>query len=419
MYIYIETYGCTANQSDHCTLEGILRDHQHTIVSNIEAAEAIILFTCTVIDTTEQRMLSRIKQLTKSQKILIITGCMPVVQEELIKKIAPKARLFSPRELHLIPQILAQESIPPMQSSKIHLPKYYPTIIAPISIAEGCHLSCSYCITHLARGNLTSYPINGIIETIKDALNQGCKEIQLTAQDTASYGIETQQYTLGDLLNAITGIPGEYRIRIGMMNPLTTNQHLTEIIKGYANKHIYKFLHLPIQSGDNLILKKMNRGYTIEIALEILKEFRKYYPDITLSTDIIVGFPQETDAQYQNTIQLLKKIKPDIINITRFSARPLTKAKSMPGRIPTQIVKQRSRDVTSICKTLAEEKNKEHIGKQYTILITKTNNNHQIIGRTSSYKPVLLQEIIPIGSFAQTKIYDADAIHLYGNLINK
>ena len=418
MQIYIETYGCTANQSDHCTLEGLLKTYQHTIVPSIETADVIILLTCTVIDTTEQRMLSRIKHFTKSQKTLIITGCMPVVQEQLIKTIAPTAYLFSPQEIHLIPTILNQDSITPAQSLKIQLPKHYPTIIAPILIAEGCQFSCSYCITHFARGHLKSYPINDIRNTVKDALDQGCKEIQLTAQDTAAYGMETQHINLGGLLNSITDISGEYRIRVGMMNPVTTNHHLSEIINGFDDNHIYKFLHLPVQSGDNLILHKMNRDYSTNIILKIIQEFRKYYPTITLATDIIVGFPQETDTQHQNTIRLLRKFKPDIVNITRFSARPITKAKSMPGRVPTHIVKQRSRELTNVCKTITEEKNKEHIGNQYTVLITKKSNNQQVIGRTLDYKPVLLPVSIPIGSFVDVKIYDADAIHLYGNLIN-
>jgi MiaB-like tRNA modifying enzyme len=418
MHIYIESYGCTANHSDRCTLEGLLRNHQHIIEQSIDTAEVVILLTCTVIDTTEQRMLSRIRTLSETHKTLIITGCMPVVQSKLIKNIAPYSHLFTPQDLYQIPNLLTKNKIPQIKPSKIQLPKYYTTLTAPISIAEGCQQSCSYCITHIARGYLHSYPINDITKSVRNALDQGCKEIQLTAQDTAAYGQETHQKNLGNLLNSITQIPGKYRIRVGMMNPLTTKKHLNDILNGFNNTHIYKFLHLPIQSGDNQILQKMNRGYTTETTFNIIKEFRKHYSDLTLATDIIVGFPQETDNQHLNTIKLLRDIKPDIVNITRFSARPHTKAKSLSGRIPTNISKQRSRELTAICESIAIEKNKEYIGKNYSVLITKKSKENHSLGRNSNYKPIIISSKIPTGKFIEVEIYRADAIHLYGNLIN-
>jgi tRNA A37 methylthiotransferase MiaB len=149
---------------------------------------------------------------------------------------------------------------------------------------------------------------------------------------------------------------------------------------------------------------------------KIVSTFRKKYPHITLSTDIIVGFPGESEEQFERSVKLIKKVKPDIVNITRFSARPMTKAKTMKGRIATEIVKDRSRRLTKICKEISRQINAKHIGKEYTVLITKKEDDI-FIGRADNYKPVVIQEDVKVGEFAPVKIVDSGDIHLFGKLI--
>jgi MiaB-like tRNA modifying enzyme len=302
------------------------------------------------------------------------------------------------------------------ETKKTLLPKDYDTVIAPIAIAEGCILSCSYCITHFARGQLRSFPIPEIITDICSALKQGCKEIQLTAQDTASYGFDTGT-NLGKLLTHICAIEGDFRVRVGMMNPMTVQKNLDSILAAYQHPKIYKFLHLPVQSGDDEILKKMNRGYTVKDFLSIVNRFRKTVISLTLSTDVIIGFPTETQTQFERTITLLKKVKPDIINITRYSARPLTTAKTMKGRIPTHVAKERSQLITETCGNISKEKNKEHIGKTYTVLVTEKGKQKTFAGRAENYKQVILKEPVAIGTLVQVEIIDASLTHLVGKLI--
>ena len=303
-----------------------------------------------------------------------------------------------------------------MEKNKTLFSKYFEGVVAPVSIAEGCMFSCSYCITSLARGKLRSFPIDEIRKDVCSAINNGCKEIQLTAQDTSSYGLHTG-HDLGDLLRNVSTIKGDYRIRVGMMNPFTCLKHLDSIIKGFENPKIYRFLHLPVQSGDNDILKKMNRKYTVDDFLKMIKKFRDKYPDITISTDIIVGFPTETDEQFQHTIDLLKTVKHDITNITRYSARPYTKAKTMKGRIKTDIVKKRSRILTDLCSKISENNNLKHIGKKHTILITEEGKNVTFVGRSENYKPVVIKENIDIGEFVPIKVIDAASTYLVGSII--
>ena len=189
------------------------------------------------------------------------------------------------------------------------------------------------------------------------------------------------------------------------------------ILQGYKNQKIYKFLHLPIQSGNNDILKKMNRKYTVKDCMNIIEKFRDNFPDISIATDIIVGFPSETEEKFQNTINLLKKIKPDITNITKYSARPYTKAKQMDGRIKTEVVKERSKILTNLCSKISKVNNKKYIGKKFTVLITEEGKNNTYVGGTDNYKPVVIKEDVEIGEFLSVVIADSASTYLVGKLI--
>ena len=416
MNVYLEVYGCTANKSDASLILGLLKENNCKIVKDMNNANALILLTCTVIGTTEQRMLSRIREFKKTGKKVIIAGCMASVQSELVKSIISDALFLPPQYSHHIVDLLNNKNLSFTAKNKTIVSKYFDGINAPIAIAEGCMFSCSYCITSLARGKLTSYPINEIVEDVCAAIKHGCKEIQLTAQDTGSYGLDIK-HDLGELLSHVSKINGKYRIRVGMMNPHTLLKNFDSILQGYEDPKIYKFLHLPIQSGDNDILKKMNRKYTVNDCLKIIEKFRAAYSDITIATDIIVGFPSETEEQFQHTIKLLEKIKPDVTNITKYSARPNTKAKAMNGRIKTEIVKERSKILTNLCSKISKENNQKHIGKKYTILITEEGKNNTVVGRAENYKSVVIKEDAGIGEFVSVIINDAASTYLVGRLI--
>ena len=416
MKVYLEVYGCTANKSDASLVKGILKENNYTIVYDIDKADALVLLTCTVINTTEQRMISRLKKFKDTGKKIIVSGCMASVQSELLKSIIPDAILLPPQYSYQIIDVLNNEKPVFEEKNKTNFSKSYEDIFAPISISEGCNFSCSYCITSIARGKLKSYPIEEIENDINKVINIGCKEIQITSQDTSSFGIDIGE-NLGNLLTNIGKINGLFRIRVGMMNPYTCFRNIDSIINGYKSPKIYKFIHIPVQSGDNNILKKMNRKYNVEDFLEIIDKFKSHYPDITVSTDVIVGFPTETDSQFQNTVDLLKKINPDITNITRFSARPFTKAKIMKGRIDTNIVKKRSKYLTEVCGEISKKINIEHIDKEYDVLITEKGKNNTFVGRSENYKPVVLRGELKIGEFKSVRIKKAASTYLVGSII--
>lgn len=415
MKFYLETYGCTANKADESLIRGTIESKKHEVVNKIEQANILVILTCTVIDTTEQRMLSRLKKLKKTVKKIVVAGCMASIQRDVVKKILPNAVFLPPQYPHHILDIIEKKDISFTQKNKTDIPKVFEKRVAPINISEGCMFNCSYCITCFTRGKLKSYPIKGIRENVESAVKKGCIEIQLTSQDTSSYGLDKNK-NLGDLLQNIKDIKGTYKIRVGMMNPYTCLLNLGSILKGYNNPKIYKFLHLPVQSGDNVILKKMNRKYSVSDFKRIIKSFREKYPEITLSTDVIVGFPTETEDQFNKTVELIKKIKPDITNITRYSARPNTEAKKMKGRIKTEVTKKRSKTLTKLCKHISIEKNRENIGTKQNVIITQKRKNHTSFGRTEDYKPVLIKKDVDIGRIYKVKIIDSDLTHLVGSI---
>jgi len=417
MNIYIETYGCTANKSDESIIKGILLKNSFKIIKNYEKADVIIILTCTVIDTTEQKMISRFKLFKHYKKKIIVTGCMASVQSDLIKSILPDSTILPPYFIHyIIDAIKGVKSINYKKIDKTRFAKYYNGLIAPISISEGCNFSCSYCITTMARGNLRSFPIEEIKNDVKSAINQGCIEIQLTSQDTSSYGLDSNT-NLGILLKNICKINGLYKIRVGMMNPYNSLRNLDDIINGFNNDKIYKFLHLPVQSGDDEILKIMNRKYNINDFFNIINKFKNKFPDISISTDIIVGFPSETKDQFYKSINLIKKLCPDILNITKFSARPNTKAKYLPGRINTEDVKNRSRVLTKIFNEISYNKNKALIGEKYCIITTEIGKNNTTIGRTDNYKTVVIKDKINLGKNIMIEVISSEKNYLVGKII--
>lgn len=416
MRIYIETYGCTANKSDERLLVGLLTYKGHRIVRTIAEADVLVLLTCTVIGTTEQRMLSRLKVFQKTQKMIVVTGCMPSVQSDLLRSIAPQAHLLPTRSIQYICDIIEGKKPLLIETKKSALPKLYDGVIAPVLIAEGCRASCSYCITHFARGNLRSFPVDEVVTDVHSALKQGCKEIQLTAQDSASYGLDTGT-NLGELLTRVCTLNETFRIRVGMMNPATVKKNIEPILTAYHHENIYKFLHVPVQSGDDEILSKMSRGYTREEFIDLVGRFRKEIPTLTLSTDVIIGFPTERQEQFERTMDLLEEIKADIVNITRFSARPLTSAKKIKGRIPTQVVKDRSKKTTELCSKLSLKKNQTYLRKVYRVLVTEKGKQDTFMGRSESYKQVVLTEPVPIGGFVNAEIVHATSSYLVGKLI--
>ncbi|MFX1295395.1 MAG: tRNA (N(6)-L-threonylcarbamoyladenosine(37)-C(2))-methylthiotransferase [Promethearchaeota archaeon] len=426
--IFIETFGCSFNQASSEIIEGILYNNNFQIVPSIEESDIILLNSCIVKTNTEARILNKIKIYTRKfpNKSLLVAGCMPEVLSEKLLQINQQISMLGP---HFVTNILkAIQSIAhgkqfiqigQRKETKLCLPrKIQNHVIAKIQIAQGCLNNCAYCITKHAMGNLQSYLAEKILKEIKNDLDKGCKEIWLTTQDTGCYGFDLNS-SLPELLKQVLELPSEFRIRVGMMNPRSFKEIHKQLIQIYSHPKIYKFIHVPIQSGNDEILKKMNRQYFISDIEGILTKYRQVFPNLSLSTDIIVGFPSETNEQFEDTVSFVKKIQPDIVNISKFSVRPKTSAAQMKP-LPTKVVKKRSTILSKICDDISRAQNMNFIKKysEQRVLTISSGKKGGVIARTDNYKPVILEGDCDLGKFYNVKLINASKNHLKGVIVS-
>jgi MiaB-like tRNA modifying enzyme len=422
----MDTYGCSANQAVSEIMLGLL-SNKFQLISKIDEADVIIINSCIVKSPTEAKILFQIKKIVQEypHKKLIVAGCMPEVYSMKIRNAAPNASIIGIHNLSEIENVV-EDTLEGKQRIEIgHNPipklgfprKRVDDRIGIVQIAQGCISNCSYCIVKQVMGPLVSYPEELILDEVKKCVLQGCKEIWLTAQDTTAYGLDRDS-TLPSLLQSIMQIDGDFMVRVGMMNPATVYPLIDDLIEVFRYSKLYKFIHLPLQSGSNAILSQMKRDYTVEQFFDIVKRFRSAFQDITLSTDIIVGFPTETDTQFNESLNVIELLQPSLTNISKFSPREQTPATEL-SPLSSQTVKDRSRKMTALCKKITREKNKEWIGREETILIVSRGKKGGLEGRTYTYKPVIIdtQNHELIGTFVNVSIIDAKYSHLLGNLV--
>jgi len=417
--IFAEVYGCSANISDFEIALGLLTKKGYKIVDGENDSDLNIIFTCIVKTPTANRMVHRIKELTKSKKLLIVAGCMPKTEKGMIERINPQASLIGPNSLEKIPDAvksaLSNEKIiftKDLKKPKLCMPKVRKNRVIEIcEIASGCLSNCSYCETKFARGKLFSYPKVSIVKEIKNSLNQGCKEVWLTSQDCGCYGRDMNS-SLPELLQTVCKIKKKFFVRIGMMNPTYVKHILDDLIDSYKSEKIFKFLHLPVQSGSNRILRRMNRGYSIKDFEDIVKKFRKEFPFLTLSTDAIIGFPSEKNNDFQKTIDLIKRIKPDIVNVSKFGPRPGTKAAEME-QLPREIINDRTKNLVNLIERVKLNNNQKWLNWEGEVLIDEIGKKGGVIGRNFAYKPILTEG--ELGTFRRVKIKSVRPTYLIGN----
>ncbi|MFA5176103.1 MAG: tRNA (N(6)-L-threonylcarbamoyladenosine(37)-C(2))-methylthiotransferase [Candidatus Nanoarchaeia archaeon] len=346
--IFIKTYGCQSNIADSEQLAGIL-SKKYKIVNNMKQADIVIVNTCAVKLRTLNKQLFFIKNIPKSKKIFI-GGCLHKVIK--LWKLYPNiSGLFDTNSILQVEKLLSDRitRFSNEKEHRINLPRIRKTKdLAIINICAGCKGNCEYCAAKLSRGELKSYKIEDILKEFKQALKEKCTKFYFTGQDTGCYGFDIKT-NLVKLLKEILKIKGDYKIRIGMMNPNNILNFLDELIKIYKNEHIVKFLHIPVQSGSDKVLKEMNRFYKVKDFELIVKKFRKEIPEIKISTDIICGYPTETESDFKKTLELIEKVKPDVLNISKFSSMHNTRASKLK-QLSSEVIKDRSVRLTKIYK---------------------------------------------------------------------
>ncbi len=393
--IFIKTYGCSLNKSDSEAMAGILAKKGFEIVNDESTADLMVINSCTVKSNPEQRLFY---ELRNAKKPIVVAGCVPqadpnneifkdfsVIGTKAISKISEAVKsTLEGRVVHY----LGDED----GDSRLEMPIINTSgIISIIPINSGCLSNCSYCKTKQARGDLHSYPLRLIEKNFRSAVNNGFKEIWLTSQDTGAYGLDINSNIIG-LLKTLLKKQGDYRIRLGMANPQYVLPRINEFKEVLSNEHMFRFLHIPVQSGSNNVLRDMRRGYKAESFKKIVLELTRAIPDLTIATDIIVGFPTETEDDFQETVDLIKTLKIPVVNISKFYPRPGTEAAKMK-LLPTNIVKQRSTYLKKICDQIANERNKEFVNKELSVIVDEPGKKPgTLIARADNYLQVIIPE---------------------------
>jgi len=423
--VYVENYGCASNKHDLEIMLALLSNAGYLRHAEASSSDIILINTCAVKKPTEDRILSRLGFLSTLNKPIVISGCLPKINLDAVENAAPNyAAAIDPFSISQIVEVArAAERGERGRRYFSDRPVIKPILphsrlnrfIEIVEVAEGCAGVCAYCCVRFARGKLHSYPQDMILNRIQDAIQDGAIEIWLTGQDIGAYGKDIGA-KLTDLVRRVVEIPGEFRVRLGMMNPNWVGGMLGEILDLYMNPKIYKFAHLPVQSGSDAVLETMLRPYRVRDFVEIVEALRENIPQIAVATDMIVGFPTERDEDFALSLELVRKTRPDIVNISKYAPRAGTAASRMK-ELPVSVVSERSKLLSSICAQLSLESNLRMIGFEECVYVAARNSKGKSIGRTSNYKIVILQDASLLGKKILTKISGAGSRYLEGTFL--
>jgi len=428
--VYIETYGCQMNLADSEIISGLMSTRGYNITSEIEGADIILLNTCSVREHAEERVIQRIKTLSKlkSKKpfILGVIGCMAErLKEELFEIDYEIDLVLGPDNYRKLPEYInnieEQKKICDTQLSEIEtysdiIPSRDSTVTAWLPIMRGCDNYCSYCIVPFTRGKERSRSFSSIIDEAKYLIDNNYKEIYLLGQNVNSYFDSDKDFS--DLLSSVANLNENIRIRFMTSHPKDLSDKLIFTIKEHPN--ICKYIHLPFQSGSDRILKLMNRNYTKKDYLNLIDRIKNNIPDVSLSTDIIVGFPTETEQDFLDTLDIVNKVKFDSAFTFKYSPREGTIAYNFDDDISDEIKGERLKRLIDIQQQISFESNNKLIGTIQTALIESYSkkSEKEFQGRLDNNKVT----VFPgngnfIGDLVNVKITKATSATLIGELI--
>jgi MiaB-like tRNA modifying enzyme len=424
--VFVKSFGCSTNLADGEVLAGCLAEAGYQIVNSTLAAEVLIFNTCAVKGPTENRMIEILKRVPANKK-LIVAGCLPLINFERLCREVRFDGVVGPAAgdaiVNVVRRVLDGEKVLALKGAvnakpSLNLPHIrLNPVIGIIPISYGCLGSCAYCCVVFARGHLRSYSIKEIVERVKADLAHGVREFWLTSQDTACYGRDIDT-NLAQLVEAVCAIEEDFKVRVGMMTPNMALDIFEDLVEAYKDEKVFKFVHLPVQSGDDHVLEKMRRFYTVADFKRIVNAFRTVFPKMTIATDIICGFPGEDEKAFERTLQLIEDVKPDIVNISKFFTRPRTLAASMHDAVPFSEIKRRSAMLNCLTSKIALERNREWVGWEGEILIDEVGKvAGSWIGRNFAYKPIVVRSAKNLlGKNVHVRIYNASSTHLEGAL---
>ncbi len=431
---YVQTFGCQQNEADSERLAGMAVEMGYTLTADPNDADLIVVNTCAVREHAEKKALSLIGQYKhckekKSSLVIAVCGCMPSQEHRAddIKHKYPYVDFtFGTSDLYMFPELLYRR----LKGAKrtFIIPEPTPPVVedipvvresnyrAWVSIMYGCNNFCSYCIVPYVRGRERSRRPEEIEREVRELIKSGYKDITLLGQNVNSYGRGCDfNCDFADLLERLASIEGDYKLHFMTSHPKDATKKLVDVMA--SNPHIARQFHLPLQSGSSAVLKAMNRGYTADKYLETVEYIKEKMPDATLSTDIIVAFPGETDEDFEKTLEVLSKVRYDMVYSFIYSPRNGTPAAKMTNVVPEDVKAERMRRLLDLQTNIADELNSAALGREFRVVCqgASKNNPKMLEGRTEGNKIILFaSETAREGDYVNVKVTETHAFALYG-----
>jgi threonylcarbamoyladenosine tRNA methylthiotransferase CDKAL1 len=428
MRVFVQSFGCSTNQEDGAVLAGCLAEAGYELVGSVSDGDLVVYNTCAVKGPTEDRLIEVCKRVPEGKK-LIVTGCLPLINFERLLREVEFDGVAGPaaggRIVEIARSVLRGETVFALNESldrkpPLSLPRIRrSSVVSVVPVSYGCLGSCAYCCVVFARGRLRSYTGQEIVERVTEDVGNGFREFWLTSQETACYGRDIGT-NLAELLDSVCRVSGDFRLRVGMMTPNAVMGILEELIGVFCDEKIFKFLHLPVQSGDDRILRLMRRFYSVDDFKEAVNRFRARFRGLTLATDVICGFPGESEEAFGRTLRLVEEVRPDVVNVSKFFARPRTRAAEMrTDFVSPSEIKRRSGAAGALAKRVALEKNKQWTGWRGEVLVDEVGKSAgSWVGRNFAYKPVVVRSADDLlGKTVNVRITNAFATYLEGEVV--
>lgn len=433
---YIETYGCQMNFSDTEIVNSILMEEGMQPVNEAEEADIIFVNTCSIRENAEDRVWNRLKEFRslKKQKEDLTVGVLGCMAERIRDKILEKEELVDlvvgPDAYRDIPKLLAdvddgRKAVNVLLSLEETYADIKPVrtndngVSAFVTIMRGCDNMCAFCVVPFTRGRERSRPMDSILDELKQLSDQGYKEVTLLGQNVNSYLDGDNDFT--KLMYEASRVDPEMRIRFSSPHPKDFPEELLHVIAEQPN--LCNYIHIPAQSGNNDVLERMRRPYTREQYLELVDTMREIIPGVTLSTDIITGFCDETEAEHEDTLSLMAEVKYDLAYMFAYSERGRTLAqRKYEDNVPEEVKKRRLTEIIEQQMNIQEELNKKEIGKRHLVLVEgpSKRSDEQLCGRTDTNKMVVFdRENFQKGDYVEVAIQDCTSATLLGEAVQK
>ncbi len=414
MRVYLEAFGCAQNRGEGAAIARDLARHGHELLRGPLGSEAAVLVSCGVIGPTEARMVRRWRSLAGTAGQLVVTGCLVPLRTGLFEGPPRDRTAFVPiREQWRIPGLLARGD-PPAEVPGPVPATSTPGLSEEVVIAQGCTSACSYCFSRLARGRLDSVGPEEVALRVRTAVRRGAREVRLTGLDTAAWGTDrADDDRLPELIRRVAGELAGAWLRVGMLSPQSLRPFVERHAEALALAGVYRFVHLPVQSGSPAVLERMRRQHDVDEFRRQVSVLRARLPDLHLATDVIVGFPGETEDDHRATEALLEELGPETVNVTRFSPRPGTPAARLPPLGP-RLAGDRSRRLSSLRRRIARERLERWIGERRSARVLEYGPHGSSVARLENYLPVVLSERPPLGADVEVRIDGNRTTYLLG-----